>query len=106
MEELVDNRISISELLSEMRGQGIFDISEVEYGIIEQNGALSLFKKDDTAFAHTLICDGEIMDDTVRRIGAEDKVKNALKKGRLEDVILMTVDDEGKTNIIRRKNGG
>ena len=106
MEELVDNRISISELLSEMRGQGIFDISEVEYGIIEQNGALSLFKKDDTAFAHTLICDGEIMNDTVRRIDAEDKVKNALKKGRLEDVILLTVDDEGKTNIIRRKNGG
>ena len=27
MEELVDNRISISELLAEMRGQGIFDIS-------------------------------------------------------------------------------
>ena len=106
MEELVDNRISISEMLSEMREQGIFDISEVEYGIIEQNGALSLFKKDDTAFAHTLICDGEIMDDTVKRIGAGDIIKKELKKHRLEDVILMTVDDSGKTNIIRRKNGG
>ena len=46
------------------------------------------------------------MNDTVRRIGAEDKVKNALKKGQLEDIILMTVDDSGKINIIRRKNGG
>lgn len=106
MEELVDNRISISELLAEMRGQGIFDISEVEYGIIEQNGALSLFKKDDTAFAHTVVCDGEIMSETVTRLGAEDVIQKELKKHRLEDIILMTVDDSGKVNIIRRKNGG
>ena len=106
MEELVDNRISISELLSEMRGQGIFDISEVEYGIIEQNGALSLFKKSDTAFAHTVICDGEIMTDTVRRIGAEKKVKDELKSHRKEDIMLMTIDDEGNINIVRKENGG
>lgn len=106
MDELVDNRISISELLSEMRGQGIFDISEVEYGIIEQNGALSLFKKDGTAFAHTVVCDGEIMSETVTRLGAEDVIQKELKKHRLEEIILMTVDDSGKVNIIRRKNGG
>ena len=106
IDELDDNRISISELLSEMRGQGIFDISEVEYGIIEQNGALSLFKKSDTAFAHTVICDGEIMTDTVRRIGAEKKVEGELKRNRREDIMLMTIDDEGKINIVRRENGG
>jgi uncharacterized membrane protein YcaP (DUF421 family) len=106
IDELNDNRISISELLSEMRGQGIFDITEVEYGIIEQNGALSLFKKNDTAFAHTVICDGEIMTDTVRRIGAEKKVKDELKSRRKEDIMLMTIDDEGKINILRRENGG
>lgn len=105
IDELKDNRISISELLSEMRGQGIFDISEVEYGIIEQNGALSLFKKSDIAFAHTVICDGEIMDDTVKRIGAEKKVESEIKKHQLDDIMLMTIDDNGKINIVRRKNG-
>ena len=106
-EALVNNRISINELLAEMRGEGIFDISEVEYGIIEQNGKLSLFKKTDTAFAHTLIADGEIMTETVKRLHAEGVIKKALKDTDAKDIMLLTVDDSGAVNTIRReKNGG
>ena len=106
-EALVNNRISINELLAEMRGAGIFDISEVEYGIIEQNGKLSLFQKTDTAFAHTLIADGEIMTETVKRLHAEGVIKKALKDTDAEDIMLLTVDDSGTVNTIRReKNGG
>ena len=106
MEELVDNRISINELLAEMRGEGIFDISEVEYGIIEQNGKLSLFKKTDTAFAHTLIADGEIMTETVKRLHAEGVIKKALKETDAEDIMLLTLDDSGAVNTIRREKDG
>ena len=106
MEELVDNRISISELLGEMRGAGIFDISEVEYGIIEQNGKLSLFKKTDTAFAHTLIADGEIMTETVKRLHAEGVIKKVLKETDAEDIMLLTLDDSGAVNTIRREKDG
>ena len=105
-EALVNNRISINELLAEMRGAGIFDISEVEYGIIEQNGKLSLFKKTDTAFAHTLIADGEIMTETVKRLHAEGVIKKALKDTDAEDIMLLTVDDSGAVNTIRRENNG
>lgn len=105
-ETLVNNRISINELLAEMRGAGIFDISEVEYGIIEQNGKLSLFKKTDTAFAHTLIADGEIMTETVKRLHAEGVIKKALKNTDAEDIMLLTVDDSGAVNTIRRKKNG
>lgn len=106
-ETLVNNRISINELLAEMRGAEIFDISEVEYGIIEQNGKLSLFKKTDTAFAHTLIADGEIMTETVKRLHAEGIIKKALKDTDAENIMLLTVDDSGAVNTIRReKNGG
>ena len=105
-EALVNNRISINELLAEMRGAGIFDISEVEYGIIEQNGKLSLFKKTDTAFAHTLIADGEIMTETVKRLHAEGVIKKALKDTDAEDIMLLTVDDSGTVNTIRRKKNG
>lgn len=105
-EALVNNRISINELLAEMRGAGIFDISEVEYGIIEQNGKLSLFKKTDTAFAHTLIADGEIMTETVKRLHAEGVIKKALKDTDAEDIMLLTVDDSGAVNTIRRKKNG
>ena len=105
-EALVNNRISINELLAEMRGAGIFDISEVEYGIIEQNGKLSLFKKTDTAFSHTLIADGEIMTETVKRLHAEGVIKKALKDTDAEDIMLLTVDDSGAVNTIRRKKNG
>lgn len=105
-EALVNNRISINELLAEMRGAGIFDISEVEYGIIEQNGKLSLFKKTDTAFAHTLIADGEIMTETVKRLRAEGVIKKALKDTDAEDIMLLTLDDSGDVNTIRRKKNG
>lgn len=105
-EALVNNRISINELLAEMRGAGIFDISEVEYGIIEQNGKLSLFKKTDTAFAHTLIADGEIMTETVKRLRAEGVIKKALKDTDAEDIMLLTLDDSGAVNTIRRKKNG
>jgi len=38
-------RITIDDLLSQMRTQGVFDITDVEFAIIESNGRLSLQKK-------------------------------------------------------------
>ena len=103
---LVDNRISLNELLSEMRGQGVFDISDVEYGIIEQDGTLSLFKKSDTGFAHTLIIDGEIFEETVERIGGKKIIDDVLKKRSLDEIMLLTVNDDGKVNMIKRRENG
>ena len=42
---LKDNRISLNELMSEMRSQGVGSIDEIEYATIEQNGTISIFKK-------------------------------------------------------------
>ena len=105
-DELIKNRISINELLGEMRGQNIFDISEIKYGIIEQNGIISFFKNSDTEFAHSLIIDGELLSDTVKRLGVEGAVEKALKKEKAENILLMTINDSGKINIIRRDKNG
>lgn len=105
-DELIQNRISVNELLSEMRGQNIFDISEIKYGIIEQNGTLSFFKNSDTEFAHSLIIDGEIMTNTIKRVGAKKEVEKALKKNEQKNILLMTINDSGKINIIKRKENG
>ena len=105
-DELIKNRISINELLGEMRGQNIFDISEIKYGIIEQNGIISFFKNSDTEFAHSLIIDGELLSDTVKQLGVEGAVEKALKKEKAENILLMTINDSGKINIIRRDKNG
>ena len=38
-------RLSVDELVSELRQQGITDISEVQYAILEQNGKITVIEK-------------------------------------------------------------
>ena len=40
-----DARISFDELFSELRSQSIYDISEVKYAILEQNGKITVVQK-------------------------------------------------------------
>lgn len=100
---LVDNRISINELLSEMRSQGVGDIQEVYYATLEQNGSLSLLKKSDCTMAHTVIIDGQIISSSLKMLGYDDNwLKNRLKERRIkqEEIFLMTIDDLEAINII------
>lgn len=100
---LNESRISINELLSEIRSQGIGNIKEIEYATIEQNGALSIIKKSDSNLAHTIIIDGQIIDKNIKHLGYnEEWLTKHLKqnKTRREDVLLMTIDDNQKVDII------
>ena len=102
---LLESRISVNELLSEIRSQGIGSIDEVEYAIIEQNGSLSIIKKDGTKLAHAIIIDGSIIKKNIKRLGYNDVwLKNYLSKRstKPENVLLMTIDDSGKVNIIMK----
>ena len=103
---LNENRISINELLSEMRIQGIGDVTDVEYGIFEQNGKLSLIRKDDTALAHLIIIDGSIEKNNLKKLGYNEKwLYKELEKSKLklEEVFLMTLNDDGKVNFIKKE---
>lgn len=103
---LKKNRISVNELLCEIRMQGISDINDVYYAVLEQNGQVSAFEKNsDKVFAHTVIIDKETDENTIRSLGYDEKwLENQLKKHRIKkkDVFLMTVDDEGNTSVIKR----
>lgn len=130
---LRENRISINELLSEMRLQGIGDISDVNYAILEQSGKISMIKsggngggqtnsslsgvKDPTGgsdsgqsgscdggLAHSLILDGAVEEGTLRILGYNDAwLRRALGNKVPDEVFLMTVDDNGKVNIILKE---
>lgn len=103
---LSENRISINELLSEMRGQGVNDIQEVKYAILEQNGTLSLVKNSDSPPAHTIIIDGVVMKKTLLRLGYNERwLKARLSDNKLtqSEVFLMTVNDKGDINVIKKE---
>ncbi len=118
--ELLKVRLSLEELLSQLRIAGISDISDVEYAIIEHNGQLSVIPKKraqpptgydlnqtipEAGIAHALIVDSKISDFDLSLIGKNRKwLLTHLKKQNIaiEDILLFTVDDNGKENLILR----
>ena len=118
--EMMRNRISLDELLSELRQKNISNLDEVDYAIIEQNGKMSVLPKRQHAqptreelgisitecgICHILISDGRI-----DRHGLVSTGKNKAwltqtlneNKLTLKEVFLMTLDDANTINIIKR----
>ena len=100
---LLENRISINELLSEMRIFGCADIKDIDYCILEQNGKLSFInvKNPTGEVAHPIIIDGVRNDDEIKLMKLSEKDISALLGGTMqESIFLFTLDDSNKTNII------
>lgn len=98
-----DNRLSVNELLCEARLQGVGDINEIYYAILEQNGQISFLEKGKNEnIATPLIIDGEIKEEGLSQRGISKKrlYKELKSRGAsLEKVFLMTYDDNEKINI-------
>ena len=59
--EMEKQRYNIEDLLTQVRDKGIKSLDEVEYAILENNGKLSIFLKDDkNVYPMPLIIDGVI----------------------------------------------
>ena len=103
---LAENRISINELLTEMRTQGIADPNDIRYAILEQNGKLSFIKESDSPkIATTLVMDTKPDLMNLQEVGLdtawlEDKL--AEEGTALSEVFLMTLTEDGRVNIIKK----
>ena len=102
-----ENRLSVNELLCEMRLQGISSIEDINYAVLEQNGKISAFKKSDSPLSHSVIIDGETDEKTLCALGrTREWLGNELKKRRVsqKEIFLMTVSDDGNIYIIRKES--
>ncbi len=103
--ELLRLRVSVEELIAMLRIEGISDISEIEYAILEQNGQLSAFLTSDCkkkGIAHPIICDGCVNKNELIYINKEESwLKDMLRRKnlRLSDIFLYTVDDAGGEQV-------
>lgn len=115
-------RFSIDDLMEALREQGIFDLADVGYAIVETTGKVSVYKKfnaqEITAgmvslpmknFSKSppviLISDGKIVSDSTKYCEIDEKwIINKLKKEKcnLKDVFIMTCNKEKEYNIIKR----
>ena len=105
---LAENRISINELLTEMRTQGIGNLDDIRYAILEQNGKLSfLLESDSPNISKTLVIDTKPDLENLKESGLNMEWLNkklAEHKVKLSDVFLMTVNENGDVSLIRKEN--
>ena len=103
---LNENRISLNELLCELRMQGVGNIKNVYYAILEPNGKLSVFENsNNSSFSHNVIIDTEANVEELNNLGHnEEWLKNELNKlgVKQKDVFLLTVDDDKNTYVITK----
>lgn len=104
---LRENRISINEVLTEMRTQGIADLGDVRYAILEQNGKVSFLKESDSPnISKTLVVDTKPDLENIRQEGLDINWLNERLSERgvkLSEVFLLTVNEDGKIALIKKE---
>lgn len=106
--QMVKMRMTLEDLLCELRLAGFSSPSEIDYAILEQNGKLSFFPKGaERAVAHPVIIDGRISACGLESCGKDEKwLRRALAERKISSearVFLMTVDDSGNCEVILGK---
>lgn len=117
-ENLKKERYHINELLEDLREKGVFNIADVEFAILETDGALSVLKKSQTqpitprdigidtkyqGLSANLIIDGEIMYKHLQTVGLnEEWLSDELNKRGIDsfkDVLLASLDTDGNLYV-------
>ncbi len=114
-------RFTVDDLLEALRQKDVFDISQVQYAIVETNGQMSVLLKPEcetvtrsdlelkpqqTKLQCLVVADGEMIsqDFDICRTSTE-KLSKIIKKEKtkLDDILLMTIDKNGNRNIVKKE---
>ena len=98
------NRLTVDELLEALRGQGISDLQEVKYAVLETSGQLSVLPRADCQPVtprqlSVVISDGRLLRRSMERLGLDDgwlqaRLRDAGVRSPRE-VFLLSVDEAG-----------
>lgn len=115
-------RISLDELMSEVRQQGLTDLSQVEYAILEKNGKLTLLpraeqmpptaqqlglKPGQDSLMHIVYSNGSFSKTGLRLIGKDKEwLCGELKKRKLDprNLFAVTANENGEMVCIPRED--
>ncbi len=119
--KLAELRFSLDDLMTALRGNGVFDLREVQLAIVETNGRVSVYQKaqnrpvtcadlhlhvQDAPPPEVLIADGCLSAEGIAAAGCTDAdIQQMLAKQHLSaaDVFLMTGDRNGIAQLIRKE---
>lgn len=122
IEGLKKAKLDINDLLEECRGMNYFDISEINYAILEVNGKLSVLpkadyknptlkdlniKKEPTSLSANVIIDGNLMKENLENINKSvDWLNKELKKQghtNYDNILLATITNQTVTVYEKRE---
>ncbi|MCL2023004.1 MAG: DUF421 domain-containing protein [Oscillospiraceae bacterium] len=118
--ELKDLRLTVDDLLLALRQKDVFDISTVQYAIMETGGQLSVLLKpeerpasvsdvgadiSEDSLQSLIIADGRLNKSELKEIQmklSELEVMLKAQKKHLDDVFLLTVDSHRNFNLVEK----
>ena len=116
------DRFTADELMQELRKQGMFDLSEVEYAILETDGRLNIIpypahlpptseqlgvNAEDGGYPLIVISEGRVLTKNLKSLGRDSSwLRDELKKKGQDDpknVYLMTVNQSGQSYLAEKE---
>lgn len=117
------SRLTLDEVLEELRVQGVSSIDSVKYAVLETSGQLSVLLRadqqpvtprqldivvpDDVFLPAILIDNGRLMEKNLQKLGLDEKwLQKQLKSHKIhrtQDVFLMTADRSGSVVLVRKE---
>lgn len=108
--------VSLSELVSAMRSNGVASMDKINYAVQEPDGNISIIpykempedevNENESGLQHMLVCDGRLNKTEMERFGyCERDVQNILRRQGIESigqVFFLGVDDEGDVFVIEK----
>lgn len=123
--EMERSRLTVDELMEELRMQGITDLTSVKYAILENSGQVSviLYEQDspatpkqlglqvqETGLPKIIISDGRLVKTALQSIRRDEQwVRSQLRKEgiqKISDVFLMVSDEHGRVFCQKKQKGG
>ena len=108
--------------MQELRNQGIYDISRVQYAVLETNGSLNVMprpedkpatvgmlglKIEEESYPSIVINNGRILENNLKWLGFDlnwlEKKLKAESMGKAENIYLMIADRQGRTYISKKE---
>lgn len=117
------SRLTLDEVLEELRGQGIASLADVKYAVLETSGQLSVLLRpdvqpltprrmgietqDDVFLPVIIIDNGRLMGENMAKMGLDDRwLQQQLKAHgvrRVQDVFLLAADRGGSVVLARKE---
>ena len=105
--ELKRLRMTVSDVLDSLRGQGIFELSDVKNAIVEANGKLSVQRNDDSSEINIpIVLDGKTITNYFGNEVLSDEEITLIVKSQnkeLKRIMLLTIDKNGKAQLIEKE---